>query len=318
MEPLAQVHRGAARLGYIDARAAALPRGAAPRTLARHLRRIGWEPWMPGLWVPGDEQPPYLVRCRIVLAALGSDALLTGASALWALGILRGEPDDVELALPASRWVRGRDGVCVHYAADFGSIRSLHAQGLRIASTARAIADHARHAAVTPLCRVIADAERLRRCTLRQIGDELDGRARFPGRGQLRRAHGELSGELNHSGNERLGRGLLRRAGVVVPSRPGPIVHRERIVAEVDLPFFDVRYGVEIDGPPHLRLTQAARDTARDRMLRRDCDWTIDRFWWFELEDDPRRFTREVIARLRGLGSAAVRGVSTTSDPTTP
>ena len=63
-----------------------------------------------------------------------------------------------------------------------------------------------------------------------------------------------------------------------VPGSPRPIVHRERVVAKVDIPFFDVRYGVEIDGPPHLLLAQAARDAARDRMLRRDCDWTIDRF----------------------------------------
>lgn len=98
---------------------------------------------------------------------------------------------------------------------------------------ARAIADHARHAGVTPRCRVIADAERLRHCTLRQIAEELDKRVRLPGR---------LSGELNHSGYERLGRRLLSRSGVAVASRPGPIVHRERVVAEVDLPFFDVRY----------------------------------------------------------------------------
>lgn len=99
-----------------------------------------------------------------------------------------------------------------------------------------------------------------------------------------------------------------------VPSRPGPIVHRERVVAEVDLRFFDVRYGAEIDGPPHLRLAQAARDTARDRMLRRDCRWTIDRFWWFELENGPRRFAREAITRLRTLHSVAVRDVLTTPD----
>ncbi|MEX2621614.1 MAG: DUF559 domain-containing protein [Egibacteraceae bacterium] len=309
MHPLAQIHRDAAACGYVDARAAGLPDGLHPRTLARHLRRIGWKPWMPGFWVPGvadDGEPPYLVRCRIVLAVLGPQALLTGASALWALDILRSQPDDVELLLPEARWLAPRPGVCIHYTADHDSIRSLSAQSLRISWVARAIADHASHAGVSPLCRVIADAERLRHTTLTQVGEEISRRPRFPGRLALRRAHAELSGELNHSSNERLARQLLRPAGVAVPARPGPIVHRERTVAEVDLPFFDVRYGVEIDGPPHLRVAQARRDTARDRMLRRDCGWTIDRFWWFELEEDPARFTREVVARLRTLGSTAV------------
>ncbi|MEX0659882.1 MAG: DUF559 domain-containing protein [Egibacteraceae bacterium] len=309
MSPLAQVHRDAARLGYIDARTPARPPdGVHPRTLLRHLRRIGWEPWLPGLWVPGEDDPPYLVRCRIVLAAFGPDALLTGATALWALDILRHEPDDVELLLAAGRHVRARDGICVHHSADLGAVRRLAARGLRLAGTVRAITDHARHTGFSTLCRVIADAERLRHCTLPQIGEELDRRVRFPGKAVLGRAHGELRGELNHSGHERLARRLLQQVGVAVASRPGPIVYRERIVAEVDLPFFDVRYGVEIDGPPHLRLAQAARDSARDRMLRRDCGWTIDRFWWFELEQDPQRFTREVVARLRTLGSTATAG----------
>lgn len=156
--------------------------------------------------MPGDDDPSYPVSCRIVLAAYQPDALLTGAAALWALGVLKTEPDNVEVLLP------------------FHPVR--------------------------------------------------------PGTGRDLRP-------LHH---------------------PQPIVSKERVVAEVDIPFFDVRYGVEVDGPPHLLPAQAARDSARDRMLRRDCDWTIDRFWWFELEDDPQQFVREVVARLRALGSDAVRG----------
>ena len=72
-------------------------------------------------------------------------------------------------------------------------------------------------------------------------------------------------------------------------------------LAEVDIPFFELCYGVEIDGPHHLLPEQAAKDRARDRMLARTCGWSIDRYLWFELEDDPERFVREVQARLREL-----------------
>lgn len=303
-DPLAVVHADAARLGYVDARTGSLPEGLSAKRLRRHLRRIGWSPWVAGFWVPADP-PPFLVRCRIALAAVGPEAVLTGASALWAYGVLDDEPADVELLMPATRWVRAPAKVHVRHTTDTEALRSSSPQGLRCAWAARAIADYAGEASQTCLCRATANAVRLRRCTLAQVGAELARRERFPGRGRLRAAVDELGEELNHSGSERLGRGLLRAAGVAVPSRPGPVLRGDRPVAEIDLPFYDVCYGVEIDGPPHLLPDQAARDAARDRMLGRDCDWTIDRFFWFELEEHPERFVREVVTRLRALGSVA-------------
>lgn len=41
MHPLGQIHKRAARCGYIDARACSLPKGLQAGTLPRHLRRIG-------------------------------------------------------------------------------------------------------------------------------------------------------------------------------------------------------------------------------------------------------------------------------------
>lgn len=316
MRSFAPVHKEAARLGYVDVRAAARAAGVTTRTLTRHLRRIGYKPWLPGLWVLADTHVPYVVRCRMVLAASGTNAHLTAASALWALGILRREPDDVEVAVPATRRLRLRDGVCVHHATDYAMIAMVTVRGLRAARAPRALAEHARHTTHTPLCRAMADTTRLRHATLRQIGQELAARGNFPGRAVFRCAYGELCGELNHSGDERLARRLLRAAGVAVAPRPGPVEHRDRVVAEVDLPFYDVCYGVEIDGPAHLLPEQAARDAVRDRMLARDCRWSIDRFWWHEIEQDPDRFVREVVARLRALGSAAAPPIPHSRLPT--
>lgn len=304
-DPLAQVHATAAIDGFFDTRVGALPAGLDARRLRRHMRRIGLSQWALGLWVPDADALSMLVRCRLALAAAGPDASLTGASALWAYGILRSEPDEVAVLVPSSRWLRLPDGVRVHYTADPAALRSLSVQGLPCARAARAIADYARHATTTQLCRVVAEAIQQRRCTLQHVVDELGRRQRFPGSGRLRAAVEQLRGELNHSASERLARRLLRGAGVRVPARPGPVILHDRPVAEIDLPFYDVSYGVEIDGPPHLLREQAARDAARDRMLGRDCDWTIERYFWFELEERPERFVREVVARLRVLGSAA-------------
>lgn len=304
-DPLAKVHATAAKNGFVDTRLEALPDGLRPRRVRRHLRRIGWSPWARSLWVPDADAASMLVRCRLALAAAGSDAVLTGASALWAYGILRSEPDEVTILVASNRWLRVPEGVRVRYTDDAAALRSISAHGLPCTRAARAIGDHAQRASTTELCRVVAEAIQQRRCTLQHVADELDRRQRFPGCGRLRAVVEQLRGELNHSASERLARRLLRDASVRVPARPGPVILHDRPVAEIDLPFYDVSYGVEIDGPPHLLREQAARDTVRDRMLGRECDWTIERFFWFELEEHPKRFVHAVVARLRALGSAA-------------
>lgn len=74
--------------------------------------------------------PSHRVRCRAALAYLGRPALITGASALHELGVLREEPDTVEVLLPSSRWIVGRPCLCLHYATDFQQVRSLGKHGL--------------------------------------------------------------------------------------------------------------------------------------------------------------------------------------------
>jgi very-short-patch-repair endonuclease len=79
--------------------------------------------------------------------------------------------------------------------------------------------------------------------------------------------------------------------------QPLTVESNNRIVAEIDIPFVQVRYGVEIDGPHHLLPNVAAADRTRDRALHR-LGWVIDRFFWFEVEDRPRWFVTQVQRRL--------------------
>jgi hypothetical protein len=303
MGRFAEVHRDAARDGFIDTRGCRERYGLCPSTLNRHLHAIGWVPRLPALWVPEDAELSHVVRCTMAVAFVGPPVLLTASSGLHPLDVIRDEPEDVHLLLPESRWRPPRDGMCLHYTADFDAVRSLPWSGtdLRVTGAARSLAEHSRHVSFTELCKTAADAIRLRHCGLPQIEAELDARATFPGRRQLRRVTGELTGELNHSGYERRARRLLRTRIPEVPSRPLPVIHRERRIAEVDIGFFDVRYGVEVDGPHHLLPHVAAADRARDRILQRDAGWTIDRFFWFELDEEPERFVREVAGRLARL-----------------
>jgi very-short-patch-repair endonuclease len=78
------------------------------------------------------------------------------------------------------------------------------------------------------------------------------------------------------------------------------------LLGEIDLPFPAVRYGAEIDGPHHLLPSVIAADKARDRRLRRQADWIVDRFPADEVRRHPREFVRQILA---GLDAASRRPV---------
>lgn len=291
-----EVHRFAGQAGFVSTNNVDAA-GVRAQTFRRHARRLGWEPYHRGLWVPTGSELNPLQKIRIAVAAAGVEVLVTGRSALFLDGIIDHAPDSVELLLPASRRVAAREGICLHRTTAYDNLRYRHRKGVRLAEVPRAFADAAAHATVDELCRDLATAIRLRRCTLASVGRELAARKRFPGRLGLRQAHGLLAGELVHSGAERSARRLLRQAGFTPHHRPLAVELAGRLAAEIDIAFPRVMYGAEIDGPHHLLADVASADRARDRLLER-AGWTIDRFFWSEVEAKPQWFVAQVRRRL--------------------
>lgn len=117
--------------------------------------------------------------------------------------------------------------------------------------------------------------------------------ATAPGVVNLRAAVATLRLDLPHSGAERFGRKLLRAADLAPHPRPYPVRERGATVAEIDLAYPPILYGVEVDGPHHRLADVAQADRVRDRKLRR-LGWTIDRFTVEEIEADPEGFVNEV------------------------
>lgn len=291
-----EIHEQAGRTGFTttgQVRAA----GVTDDAWWRHARGLGWTPYHRGLWVPAGVALGYRQRVDAALTVVGGDVLVTGASALHLLGVIDQPPGNVELLLPAGRHVVLRSGVCIHRSTAFERVRYHQKGGFQIAAVPRALADHAAHGTLNGLCQHIATALRKRSCTLGLVGAELTMRKRFPGRRNLRLAHGLLSGEITHSGGERLARRLLRDAGHHPHPRPLVVEIAGRPAAEIDIPFADLLYGVEVDGPHHLLADVAAADRARDRALQA-VGWHIDRFFWFEVEDRGAWFVAEVTRRL--------------------
>jgi hypothetical protein len=302
------LNRDAAQQGYVDLRGVEARYGLPKTTAYRYLHAAGFVAHLPGMWVKQGVHLDHRTRCEIVHAYLGGVGLFTGATALHATGVLRTPPKTIELLRPAHGWRPVAGPYCIHYDHRFAELRSVCWPGttMRLTLPARSIAEYSRHASVDDLCKACAAADRLRLSTLDETARELAARLRFPGRAGLREAVGRLRGELNHSDDERRARALLRAHGGLgeVPHRPMPVLDDRGVpIAEIDIPFFDVRYGVEVDGPPHLLPEVAAADRVRDGRLQRD-GWEIRRFLWFQIDEDPTGFVREVanrVMQLRGV-----------------
>ena len=271
----------------------------------RRAPELGWSHRRRGSWTAPGITLTHQQRALEAVSGL-SNVLVTGRTALLLYGIVDNAGASVELLAPAAQHHTTQDDVCLHRTRVFDTIRFQHRQDLQAAMPPRAFADAAQHSTVNALCRDIAVAIRQRQCTLEQIGDEVGARKRFPGRASLRRAHALLAEELPHSSDERLGRRLLRASGATPHRQPLTIESDGRMVGEIDIPFPTCLYGVEVDGPHHLLPDVAAADRQRDRALQR-IGWTIDRFFWFELEERPEWFVAQVLSRLGEAQTRAPR-----------
>lgn len=275
--------------------------GLARSTLYRRLRVAGHEPTHRGLWRPAGLPVDAIDDAVAACAVAGDRALLTGQWALWANMVVTDPPARPTLLVPASRTLQVA-GCRVLRTRKFADVVTRRIHTVRTAAVARAMQDYATEgASLRRVVSAIVHADRLRRCTLADVRDELLRRRRFPGRATVVRACAELDGELSHSAVERTGRRRLRRLEPAFTSGPYKVEVGGRTIAEIDLALAASRYGVEIDGPVHLWPQQQATDRARDQELER-FGWTIDRFWWSQIEDDLEEVVAVVARRLRDRG----------------
>lgn len=304
MDPLSSLSATLAQQGFLT-RSDGLADGIGDSSFTHFARRLGLVQTHRGLWTP--PLPP-LDLGRAAAAALtlvGAPALITGATALALYGIAEAA-EDVEVVVPLGRSPVRREGICVHHTCTYDRIRYQHVRGLPTAAPPRCIADFAAHAKAKQLAVAVANGDRVRKLTVSGLDRELSARRRFPGRGTLRHVVVDMKGEVTHSSQERRARRLLAGAGHRPHRRPLPVLANGSLIAEIDVAFEPLKYGVEVDGPHHLLVEVAAADRARDRRLER-AGWTIDRFFWFEIDERPEWFVAEVSRRIVALQSRAGR-----------
>ena len=228
---------------------------------------------------------PYSREMAAVLAA-GRRTVVSQGSAgyLWALVP---EPNDAVHLTGPSR--AQRPGLRFHrLPLEPGEVT--RCRGIPVTTVLRTILDLAAEVRLDELERVVAEAERRRLITLRQLERGLQQRSRCHGAPALRAVLASASGPaFTRSEAERRLLALVRAAGLPAPEHNVAMAGNER-----DLVWFEQRLVVETDGwEYHGDRTAFEADRARDAALLAQGVRTM-RVTWRELSEHPHR----VVARL--------------------
>lgn len=296
--------RGQAQHGVVSTEQA-IGCGISPATFRRHAREHAWDALHHGVWALPGSSDTYTRQAAAAVLTAGGIGLLTARSTLHLLGALHTRPSHVDLLLPPEQHRYAREGIRHFRGRWVEGDQPTTVDGLPSVPPVRALTDFAAVARRSALERVLASLHRLRLATPEEVAVYLGRRGRFPGRTVLVDALASVAGELTHSRDEQCARRLLDDGALPLRPHPRPLLveHRGSRIAEIDIPFPQVRYGVEVDGPHHLLAEVADADKRRDRRLSR-LGWVVDRFSIDEIAKAPQDFVAQVGA---GLSAAMAR-----------
>lgn len=300
MEAWKALARRARKNDGIVTTADAIACGITRRTFYRQAQSHGWTRIHPDVWAAPGYPDTYDRKLSAAVAWLGDGFAFTGFTVLWLLGVVERPPPVVDVLRAEAR--QGPAHIAFHTGgADDEPVRRVNG---RPATTAeRAFGDIAARITVVQLARLVARACALRCTTLARMLAYRAAKGRCPGSATMHGALTALQSDLAHSRDEERARRLLRAAGLTFHAGPLAVLRGTRIIAEIDIAFSAIRYGVEIDGPHHLLPEIARKDKARDGELGR-LGWTIDRFTIEEIAARPEAFVAHVRSRVAQLSQA--------------
>lgn len=274
-----------------------LANGLGAAEIDGHLRRGRWQRVLPQVYavgpIPLDERG--LIRATYLWA--GRDSVILGASSLWWQRRLPSAPTGpVEVAIAAARSGRSPAGVLVHRQSIADENRLLH-ERVRVATTAHAVAS-----------RLSADGIELLDLALRRRWVSLDQvaaaqRTRFGAR------HSAAAGRIlraattgAHSPGERLLHSLLRK-GQITGWQANADLAMDGVVICPDVRFDALRLLIEVDGFAfHTDHAAFENDRRRQNALTL-AGWTVLRFTWHQLTDEPERVIGDI---RRAISRASV------------
>jgi predicted transcriptional regulator of viral defense system len=242
-----------------------------------------------GVYRVGHEAPCTEAEYMAAVKASGGTAVVSGRSAGWLLGLIKGPPPPPEVTTRTERRIRGigtRRCRCLD-RRDVTRVR-----GIPVTSVPRTLVDLA--AVLTPddLARACHEAGVRYRATPRQVEAALKRLPNARGARALRAVmHGEARATLSKLESAFLR--VLRREGL-----PLPETNRPAGGCRVDCRWPEYRLTVELDSYQfHNSRHSWEQDRRRERQARARED-EIRRYTWADVVEDQRQMLRELRAFL--------------------
>ncbi len=231
--------------------------------------------------------------------AAGEGAMASHRSAARLWGLIGEEVLEVSISRPGCHRL---PGVIVHRSTDLHTTRALRCDGIPVTPPARTLVDLGAVVHERVVERALDTALVRHLVTLNELRATLDllGRKGRRGAGVLRCLLDDRSDAA--AGSEsvleaRMWR-LCRDHGLPEPVGQHEVRNGRRLVGRVDFAFLRVRLAIEVDGYEHHASLRAFRhDRARQNELVAT-GWTVLRFTWHDVTQQPERVATSIAAFL--------------------
>ncbi len=291
----------AARQANVIASRQAIDRGVARSSLRERAVREGWERPFPGVYLlPGASLTP---QARAVAAALatGTDAVISGRTALAIHGVTASWPLDVELLIPASRRRRPVDGIDVRRTTTLLPSDTVPYAGVALATVPRGFLDAARGTSRERLRALLIDARQRRLVTVEDIAARLDRAPRAVGRQRLAAACRDVAGSGADSPLvERVER-WLEQLGYVLDVPPRVVETASRTL-HPDITLAGLPVAIEVDGFAYHASRRELDLDQRKHNAYLLAGWTVLRIGWDRFAADRPGFLAELRAAIDRCG----------------
>jgi predicted transcriptional regulator of viral defense system len=244
---------------------------------------------LPGVYAVGHRAPSDEAELADALLYAGAGSMLSDATALWWMGLIKRKPSVIHISTPGRH--RSRRGLKVHGRRDIDRVPH---DRLPVTPLPQALLDYAATASLNDLSFVMGEADYQGLLDLDAVRQVL--RRGRPGSARLRAALERHDPRLARTKSrlERKFLALCKAAGI-----PLPEVNAKLGLQTVDAVWWKEKLAVELDGGRgHASRARMVRDRRRDLHLRAH-GFMVIRYSEYQLDNEPEL----VIADLkRALG----------------
>ncbi|MGV0992361.1 MAG: DUF559 domain-containing protein [Mycobacterium sp.] len=262
--------------------------GLSEHAVRRRVRSGQWRRCGTGVYFADDRPFTPSARIRAAVWSRGTQAVASGLSAAWWLGLASIEPHPIEITVPRTSSGRACTGILIR-RRDLSADDVLEHRGLRVTSLALTVLEASARRGGGPKIMDSALQRRVALADLQRV--HLRNRGRYGARAARRMLQAASGGARSEA--ERLVIQLLRTAGIGGWKANFPVGPYA-----IDIAFPDQRVAIEIDGWAfHSDQPAFQNDRKRQNWLALQ-GWQVLRFTWLDITQHPQRVLKEIRAAI--------------------